>query len=89
VRPEPIIWEVNDESNAEVVMKEAVLVESDLPKDWRRFRMPSALHARLQDLLDKQDREGKLTPRERREAQGLTELVDMLSVMRVRGGSRR
>jgi hypothetical protein len=83
VRPEPIIWEVNDESNAEAIMKEAVLVESDLPKDWRRFRMPSALHARLQD------REGKLTPRERREAQGLTELVDMLSVMRVRGGSRR
>ncbi len=65
-------------------MPQPVLVESDLPKDWRKFRMPSALHARLQDLLDKQDREGKLAPRERREAQGLTELVDMLSVMRVR-----
>jgi hypothetical protein len=75
-------------SGADVLMKEAVLVESDLPKDWRRFRMPSALHARLQDLLDKQDREGKLSPRERREAQGLTELVDMLSVMRVRAELR-
>ena len=72
-------------------MSEPVLVESDLPKDWRKFRMPPALHARLQDLLDKQDRDGKLSPRERREARGLTELVDMLSVMRVRAqlASRR
>jgi hypothetical protein len=65
-------------------MAQSVFVELELPKDWRRFRMPPALHDRLQELLDKQDREGKLPPRERREANGLTELVDMLSVMRVR-----
>lgn len=65
-------------------MAQTVFVEIHVPKDWRKFRMPPGLHERLQDLLDKQDREGQLSPRERREARGLTELVDMLSVMRVR-----
>ncbi len=65
-------------------MAQAVVVELDLPRDWRRFRMPPALHERLQDLLDRQDREGKLPPRERREAKALVELVDMLSLMKAR-----
>jgi hypothetical protein len=65
-------------------MTRSVVVELDLPKDWRQFRLPPALDERLQELLDKQDLEGKLTRRERREATALTELVDMLSVMRVR-----
>jgi hypothetical protein len=65
-------------------MTRSVVVELDLPKDWRRFRLPRALDERLQELLDKQDLEGRLTRRERREATALTELVDMLSVMRVR-----
>lgn len=66
------------------MMSKAVFVELRMPRDWRKFRLPPGLHDRLQDLLDKQDREGKLSPRERREARGLTELVDMLSLMRVR-----
>jgi hypothetical protein len=61
-----------------------VLVELELPKDWRRFRLPRALHDRLHELLDRQDREGKLSPRERREASALAELVDLLSLMRLR-----
>ena len=65
-------------------MRRSVLVELDLPKDWRQFRMPPALHQRLQELLDRQDLEGRLSPRERREATALTELVDMLSLMRLR-----
>jgi hypothetical protein len=65
-------------------MSRSVLVELDLPKDWRAFRLPRPLHARLQELLDRQDREGRLAARERREAAALTELVDMLSLMRLR-----
>ena len=65
-------------------MRRSVLVELDLPKDWQRFRLPEPLHQRLQELLDRQDREGRLAPRERREATALTELVDMLSLMRLR-----
>ncbi len=65
-------------------MRRSVLVELDLPKDWQNFRLPLPLHQRLQELLDRQDREGRLAPRERREAAALTELVDMLSLMRLR-----
>jgi len=65
-------------------MARSVHVELELPKDWRKFRLPRALHERLQELLDRQDREGKLAPRERREAAALTELVDLLSLLKLR-----
>ena len=61
-----------------------VVVELDLPRDWRRFRLPAALDHRLQELLDRQDEEGKLTRAERREAEALAELADMLSLMKLR-----
>ena len=65
-------------------MGESVLVQLDLPKDWKSFRLPRALHNRLQELLDRQDQEGKLSQKERSEANALVELVDMLSLMRLR-----
>ncbi len=65
-------------------MSQSVLVEMNLPKDWRTFRLPPALNGRLQELLDRQDQDGKLSQRERREATALTELVDLLSLMRLR-----
>jgi len=65
-------------------MAQSVLVELQLPRDWRKFRLHPALHKRLQELLDRQDRTGKLSPKERREAAALTELVDLLSLMRLR-----
>lgn len=61
-----------------------VTVELDVPGDWSKFRLPSALDARLQELLDRQDNKGKLSRAERREAEALTQLVDMLSLMRLR-----
>ncbi len=65
-------------------VKQSVWVELELPGDLRQFRLPSALNDRLQELLDRQDRHGKLSPRERREAKALTQLVDMLSLMKLR-----
>ncbi len=65
-------------------MATSVLVELELPKDWRKFRLPPALHDRLQELLDRQDTDGRLSRQERREAAALTELVDMLSLMLLR-----
>ena len=62
----------------------SVLVQLDLPKDWRKFRLPPALHQRLQELLDRQDEQGGLSRGERREAAALAELVDMLSLIRLR-----
>jgi hypothetical protein len=65
-------------------MSQTVIVKLQLPADWRKFRLAPPLHARLQELLDKQDETGKLSTKERREAKALTELVDLLSLMRVR-----
>lgn len=65
-------------------MPESVLVELPLPKGWNKLRMPRALHERLQELLDRQDRDGRLSARERREAVALAELADILSLLRVR-----
>ena len=62
----------------------SVLVELQLPKDWDQFRLPPALHERLQDLLDRQDLEGRLSRKDRREAKALIELVDILSLMKLR-----
>jgi hypothetical protein len=62
----------------------SVLVELDLPRDWEKFRLPPALNHRLQELLDRQDRDGKLSAQERREATALTELVDILTLLKLR-----
>ena len=56
------------------------MIQLDLPKDWRTFRMPRG----LQDLLDRQDQTGKLTRRERQEANALVELAEMFSLMKLR-----
>jgi hypothetical protein len=65
-------------------MPHSILVELEVPKDWSTFHLPPALHERLQELLDRQDEQGNLSPRERREAEALTQLVDMLSLMKLR-----
>jgi hypothetical protein len=64
-------------------MPQSVLVQLELPRDWEKFRMPPALQERLQELLDRQDQQGKLSPRERREAAALAELVDWLALLKV------
>ena len=64
------------------------MVESiEIPVDLLRFELPVAVQARLQQLLDRQDAGEILTPAERQEAEGLVEIVDFLSLLRLR--SRR
>jgi hypothetical protein len=70
-------------------MAQKLNVELNLPGDWRRFRMPSALERRLQSLLDKQDSEGKISVAEREEAEALVELSEMLSLLKIRARSAR
>ena len=65
-------------------MSQSVMVQLDLPKDWRTFRIPRGLQARLQELLDRRDEVGKLTRRERQEANALVELAEMLTLMKLR-----
>lgn len=61
-----------------------VLIELDLPGDWKEFKLPPALDSRLQSLLDKQDETGRLSRPECREAKAIAELLDMLSLMKLR-----
>jgi hypothetical protein len=65
-------------------MTQQVSIRLELPDDLSRFRLPRAVDDRLQDLLDRQDRGQELTAAERREAEGLVDLAEALSLLRLR-----
>lgn len=56
----------------------------DLPADLDRFRLPAADNARLQSLLDRQDAGHPPTEAEREEAEGLVDVAEMLTLLRLR-----
>jgi hypothetical protein len=62
----------------------SVTIEVELPEDWSHFGLPPALDARLSMLLDQQDRTGILEESQRREAEALCKLVDMLALLKLR-----
>jgi hypothetical protein len=55
-----------------------------MPDDLDRFRLPEGVQERLNTLLDKQHGGQALTDSERREAEGLVNLADLLSLLRLR-----
>ncbi len=59
-------------------------LEVDLPADLARFRLPEAVAARLQTLLDRQDSGQPLTTEECDEAEGLVNLAEFLTLLRLR-----
>jgi hypothetical protein len=59
-------------------------LEVDLPDELSRFRLPSAVNARLQSLLDRQDSGQPLSAAERAEAEGLVCLAEFLTLLRLR-----
>ncbi|MBI5385330.1 MAG: hypothetical protein HZA90_11670 [Verrucomicrobia bacterium] len=59
-------------------------VEVEMPGDLAKFRLPKGVQKRLQALLDKQDQGQALTMAEKREAEGLVDLTDVLSLLRLR-----
>lgn len=65
-------------------MPKRVLVELEMPADLNRFKLPPGVNKRLQELLDRQDQGIALTPAERTEAEGLVNLAEMLSLLRLR-----
>jgi hypothetical protein len=65
-------------------MSRSIVIELEMPADLKQFRLPKSVNRRLQDLLDKQSREGKLSRAERHEAEGLVNLAEMLSLLRLR-----
>jgi hypothetical protein len=65
-------------------MAEPILLEIEMPEDLARFKLPGGVDERLQALLDRQDRGEELTSAERKEAEGLVELAELLSLLRLR-----
>lgn len=56
----------------------------EIPAELTPFLLPTAVQNRLQFLLDRQDAGELLTDEERQEAEGLVELSDFLSLLRLR-----
>jgi len=65
-------------------MSKRVLVEIEMPADLEHFKLPKGVKLRLQELLDRQDRGEELTLAERLEAEGLVNLSELLSLLRLR-----
>lgn len=65
-------------------MSEPLLIELEVPKEMRKLRLPEGVDRRLQELLDRQDQGEKLSPQERSEAEGLVNLAELLSLLRLR-----
>jgi hypothetical protein len=59
-------------------------LEVDLPADLVRFRLPQAVAVRLKTLLDRQDSGQPLSAQEREEAEGLIDLAEFLTLLRLR-----
>ena len=58
--------------------------EIEVPADLARLHLPEGLDRRLQALLDKQDSGTALSPDEQAEAEGLVDLADLLTLLRLR-----
>jgi hypothetical protein len=61
-----------------------VAIELEIPDDLARFRLPAGVNGRLQELLDRQDKGVFLSAAERQEAEGLVNLAEFLSLLRLR-----
>ncbi len=65
-------------------MIQNTLVKVEMPFAIGQFKLPKGVNNRLQKLLDRQDRGEKLTSAERKEAEGLVDLAEMLTLLRLR-----
>lgn len=64
-------------------------IEVELPDELSAMRLPPGVDRRLKHLLDKQDEGVPLTDDERSEAEGLVNLSEMLSLLRLRARPRQ
>ena len=75
---------VEFQATMHLLMVNCIHLEVEMPGDLARFRLPGGVQERLQELLDRQDSGEKLTAEEKREAEGLVEVADLLSSIYVR-----
>jgi hypothetical protein len=66
-----------------MAMKLMKQVTVPMPARLAAMRFPKALDDRLQHLLDEQDRLGRLSAAERREAEALVNIATTLSILKL------
>ena len=64
-------------------MNHTVHLTVPMPANLAKLRFPKALDERLHHLLDEQGRRGKLTVAEKREAEGLAQMANVLSILKL------
>ena len=65
-------------------MGQTAILQIEMPLTTKKFKLPKSVNNRLQTLLDRQDGGEKLTSAEKKEAEGLVELAEMLSLLRLK-----
>ncbi len=65
-------------------MPHNIMLKLEIPEDLARFSLPAGVKERLQELLDRQDRGQALSRAERDEAEGLVDLAEFLTLLRLR-----
>ena len=60
------------------------MLQIELPDDIVRYSLPIGVQRRLDELLDRQDQGEELTTAERSEAEGLVEMAELLSLLKLR-----
>ena len=65
-------------------MPQTIQLQLQAPGDLGKFHLPAGVQHRLDDLLDRQDQGHRLTAAETSEAEGLVDLAEMLSLLRLR-----
>jgi hypothetical protein len=67
-----------------VLLKFKIMAELvQIPVELAHFQLPDGVQERLTSLLDRQDAGEGLTQAERQEAEGLVELTEFLSLLRL------
>lgn len=64
-------------------MSQTVHLTVPMPPKLAKLRFPKALDERLHFLLDEQGRKGKLKPSEKKEAEALAQMANMLSILKL------
>ena len=65
-------------------MSSTISIDLPVPAGLSRFKLPAGVQSRLTKLLDQQDAGTTLTAAERREAEGLVEMAEFLSLLKLR-----
>jgi hypothetical protein len=64
-------------------MGRRVQLSVELPADLAELRLPAAVQRRLQHLLDSQDHGERLSREDREEAEGLVDIAEVLTLLRL------